>query len=242
MPSLAETPLPLFAQIETDLRRRIVSNQLAAGSKLPSESELEAQFGVSRITVRQALAALRAGGLIESINGKGSFVTRPADAPRLGPLTGFYEHMRANGRDARGKTISVRETAASDVVAQALSLAPGTPVSVVTTVRTVDGKPLAYGVVYGPAALVQALIDEDIETNDMMSLLESRMGYRLKSTHIETSAMRAGKVRGKHLNIGADDVVLHIRFTPHDVTDTPLLHADMYFRGDSFSYKAVVRR
>jgi GntR family transcriptional regulator len=76
----------------------------------------------------------------------------------------------------------------------------------------------------------------------MMTLLESRLGHRLKSTHIETSAMPAGKLRARHLAIAPGDPVLHIRFTPHDVSDQPLVHADMYFRGDGFSYKAVVKR
>jgi GntR family transcriptional regulator len=234
--------LPLFAQIETDLRRRIVSNQLVAGSKLPSEAELEVEFGVSRITVRQALAALHANGLIEKINGKGSFVTRPADAPKLGPLTGFFDHMRAKGHTAQGRTISVREVDAPDPVALALGLAPRAPVTAVTMLRSVDARPMAYGIAYGASDLVRALLEEDIESNDLMSLLESRMGFRLKNTHIETSALPAGRMRARVQAIDAQDPVLRIRFTPHDVTDKPLLHADMYFRGDSFSYKAVVKR
>ncbi|WP_213958961.1 MULTISPECIES: GntR family transcriptional regulator [unclassified Variovorax] len=234
--------LPLFAQIEAQLRQRIVVNELVAGSKLPSEAELEIEFGVSRITVRQALAALHAKGLIQKVNGKGSFVTRPSDAPKLGPLTGFFDHMRAHGREALGKTLSVREVEAPAAVAEALRLAPGEPVTAITMVRSVDGKPLLYGIAWGEAELVKALIREDIDTNDFMTLLEGRLGFRMKSTHIETSAVPAGKLRARHLGIDAAAPVLRIRFTPHDVTDRPLLHADMYFRGDSFSYKAVIKR
>ena len=234
--------LPLFAQIERHLHERIVNNQLTAGSKLPSEAELEVEFGVSRITVRQALAELHAKGLIQKINGKGSFVTRPSDAPNLGPLTGFFDHMRALGRVAHGKTLAVREVEAPAAAAQALGISSGTPLMMVTTMRMVDGKPLVYGLVYGPHDLLQALIREDIETNDLMTLLESRLGFRLKNTHIETSAMPAGKLRARHLAMAPEDPVLRIRFTPHDVSDRPLLHADMYFRGDGFSYKAVVKR
>jgi GntR family transcriptional regulator len=234
--------LPLFAQIEAQLRQRIVVNDLAAGSKLPSEAELEVEFGVSRITVRQALAALHAKGLIQKINGKGSFVTRPSDAPNLGPLTGFFDHMRAHGREALGKTLSVREVEAPAAVAEALKLPSGARVTAVTMVRSVDGKPLLYGIAWGPTELVNALVREDIETNDFMTLLESRLGFRMKNTHIETSAVPAGKLRARHLGIDPDAPVLRIRFTPHDVTDRALLHADMYFRGDSFSYKAVIKR
>lgn len=234
--------LPLFAQIERNLRQRILDNKLLAGSKLPSEAELEAEFGVSRITVRQALASLHASGLIEKVNGKGSFVTRPTDAPQLGPLTGFFEHMRAHGRQAYGKTLSARSVKAAAGAAEALGVEPGSVLTAITMVRFVDGKPLAYGIAYGLPSLMKALVQEDIETNDLMTLLESRLGYRLKSTHIETSAMPAGKTRALHLGIEAGEPVLRIRFTPHDVSDRPLCYADMYFRGDGFSYKAVVKR
>lgn len=71
---------------------------------------------------------------------------------------------------------------------------------------------------------------------------ESRLGHRLRSTHIEASAVRAGKARAKLLGITADDPVLHIRFTPHDVLDRPLAYAEMFFRGDALSYEAVVKR
>ena len=87
----ADPALPLFAQIKARLRQDILEKRLPAGQKLPSEAQLQLAFGVSRITVRQALNELQAEGLIETLNGKGSFVTRPAGAPRLGMLAGFNE-------------------------------------------------------------------------------------------------------------------------------------------------------
>jgi GntR family transcriptional regulator len=56
--------------VQQSLRQSILEKQLAPGQKLPSESKLQAQFGVSRITVRQALSALQAEGLVETFNGK----------------------------------------------------------------------------------------------------------------------------------------------------------------------------
>ena len=72
--------------------------RIAPGAKLPSEAMLQAAFKVSRITVRQALAELASEGLIETVNGKGSFVTRPANAPLLGQLAGFNAVMHARGQ------------------------------------------------------------------------------------------------------------------------------------------------
>jgi len=234
--------LPLFAQIEANLRERILDKRLAAGDKLPSELELEREFGVSRITVRQALAALHAGGLIQKVNGKGSFVTRPGDLPRLGGLTGLYDFMRAQGRKAHGRTLSVRQVAATAPIAHALRIPVDTPLTALTLLRLVDDEPLALGIIHGEPELMQALVREDVEANDVMSLLEGRLGFRLGSTHIETTAMRAGRTRARQLDVSEDAPILRIRFTPHDVTDRPLCFAEMHFRGDRFSYKAVIRR
>lgn len=233
---------PLFAQVEARLREDILHKRLLPGAKLPSEAELEAAFGVSRITVRQALAALHADGLIEKLNGKGSFVTQPGDAPRLGPLTGFYEHIRARGDVASGRTLSVRDAPAPPAVAEALRLAAGTPLTVVTIVRMVNGEPMAYGILHAEPAMARALLAHDLDTHDVMSVLETALGYRLRSTHIEAGAVAAGKLRGRLLQVEPQAPLLRIRFTPHDVDDTPLCYTEMFFRADRFNYRAVVKR
>ena len=233
---------PLFAQVASSLREDILQNRRLPGDKLPSESELETVFGVSRITIRQALAALHDEGLIKKLNGKGSFVTRPADAPHLGPLTGFYEHMRARGDVASGRTLSVRQMPASAAAAAALKLAPGVPLTVITLLRLVNGEPIAYGTSHADPALAQDLLAHDLNVHDMMSVLESALGYRLKSTHIEAGAVAAGKLRGRLLQVGEQAPLLRIRFTPHDVNDRPLAYSEMFFRADRFNYRAVVKR
>ena len=126
-PARRASAVTLFAQVRERLRERIVSGALGTGDKLPSESELEAEFGVSRITVRQALSGLHAAGLIEKVNGRGSFVTRPASPRELGPMSGFYETMRRRGHVAHGKVSRVRRVRADAAVAAGLKLSPGTP-------------------------------------------------------------------------------------------------------------------
>ena len=242
LPTESPSAVPLFAQVQASLRTDILKNRLPPGAKLPSEAALETSFGVSRITVRRALSALHAEGLIEKVNGKGSFVTRPEDAPRLGPLTGFYTHMRASGETARGKTLSVRETKASGVAADALRIAPGTPLLMATLLRFVNDEPFAYGVMQAEPALTRALLVEDLNVNDVMVVLESRLGYRLMSSHIEAGAVAAGKMRGRLLQVDEAAPLLRIRFTPHDATGKPLVFSEMYFRADRFNYKAVLKR
>jgi len=93
-----EAAIPLYRQLASILRRPIAAGEAAPGDRLPSESQLVARHGVSRITVRQALADLEREGLIERSAGRGSFVREPrrpvAWLPRL---SGFGDHVRAAG-------------------------------------------------------------------------------------------------------------------------------------------------
>ena len=76
-----DSPRALHERISLELRSEIATGRLGAGVRLPSEHELAGRFGVSRGTVRQALASLRQHGLIEAVPGRGSFVRRAAPAP-----------------------------------------------------------------------------------------------------------------------------------------------------------------
>lgn len=238
----SQSELPLFAQVQHSLRQGILQGRLAPGQKLPSESQLQSQFEVSRITVRQALSALQAEGLIETFNGRGSFVTQPANAPRLGMLTGFYDHMRAKGHSAEGRILSVRTVKATARLAHVLRIEAGAPLASISTVRLADGEAVVIGRLVMQPGLAQRLLAHDLETADAMAVLEAQLGYRLDSTHIEASAVAAGVERGRALGVAPAAPLLRMSFVPHDIEDRPLLFAEMFFRPDRFSYKAVIRR
>lgn len=232
----------LFSRLADSLRRDILSNRMLPGHKLPSESALQGSFGVSRITVRQALASLHAEGLIEKVNGKGSFVTRPNELPDMGPLIGFYEHMRKQGRNAIGRILSVRKVSAPAAAAHALDVPLGYPLLAMRSLRLVDDKPLALVLAYAEPALMRSLIQEDVNTNDVVVILETRLGHRLRSNRIEAQAIPASASHAKLLQVEPGAPLLRIDFTSIDVSGQSMVYSEMYFRGDSFTYKALVKR
>jgi GntR family transcriptional regulator len=239
---LSTSPAPLFAQVRDALREHILSGSLSVGSKLPSEGELETKFGVSRITVRQALADLHGSGLIEKVNGKGSFVRRP-DPPRgLGPLTGFYETMRRRGHTALGKVSTIKYAKAGVQVAASLKIPAGSPVASVTIMRMVDGEPYARHIAYANAKLIEKLVEEDLETNDLITIAQDRLGYRLDHSDLDISADIADPKMAKSLAIEPGAPVLRLCIASIDARGEPLIFSEFVGRGDRFHYLLTVKR
>ncbi|HEX5325898.1 MAG TPA: GntR family transcriptional regulator, partial [Acetobacteraceae bacterium] len=97
----ANAVTPLYRQLTELLRGQIVSGALADGARLPSEAQLGERYGVSRITIRQALADLERQGLLERTPGRGTFVRRrPCPIEGLTRLSGFSETAAAAGLEA----------------------------------------------------------------------------------------------------------------------------------------------
>ncbi len=89
--------IPLYYQLETVLRKKILSGDCAPETPLPSEDALAQEYSVSRITVRQALASLEQDGLVVRQRGKGTFVSKEAQAVELPRFTGSIEDLMLMG-------------------------------------------------------------------------------------------------------------------------------------------------
>ena len=137
--------LPLYQQIRDTIRDGIASGTLAAGEKLPSESELARQFGTTRITVRQALSQLVFEGVVITRNGRGSFVSHtavirsPIDSRQC---LSFEEQVALTGRTVTYGSCAFTLIKASEEVAKRLWIEPGSDVFQLQRVREIDGKPV----------------------------------------------------------------------------------------------------
>ena len=136
---------PAYLQIAEELRLRIATGRLSSGDRLPTERELAAQLGVSRMTVRHALSTLRDRGLLVPVPGRGggTFVARPRLVRDLGTFSGLSEQLRRQGLHAGAHVLSARRRRANTAVADALELEQGSPVVEVVRVRFADGDPFA---------------------------------------------------------------------------------------------------
>ena len=98
-------PMPLYLQLRDQLREGIASGAYPAGSRLPTEQELSARYGLGRATVRSALDQLEREGLIEKRHGVGSFVRRREGTVSLAPLISLSGFLRVMGIHAESRTL-----------------------------------------------------------------------------------------------------------------------------------------
>lgn len=140
---------------------QLIDTELNAGDAIPSERALVVRLGVSRVTVRQAIADLVEAGVLERVHGKGTYVTGPQVDSRL-HLTSFSREMRDRGLVPATVVLSAREEPAEDDISYALRIRPGRPVIRVERLRTADGTPMAYEVGHYPSALFPGLLQREL--------------------------------------------------------------------------------
>jgi GntR family transcriptional regulator len=148
------------AQVRAILEQ-LIDVELNPGDAIPSERTLVVRLGVSRVTVRQAIADLVDTGALERVHGKGTYVTGPQVDSRL-HLTSFSREMRDRGLLPATVVLSAAEEPAGDDVAYALRTRPGRPVIRVERLRTADGTPMAYEVGHYPSALFPGLLNREL--------------------------------------------------------------------------------
>ncbi|MFJ9021172.1 GntR family transcriptional regulator [Streptomyces sp. NPDC102259] len=129
-------------EIADALRRAIDREEYAVGARLPAETDLAARYGVSRGTVRQAVAALTAEGLIGSRQGARRVVLASRRSQSFAELRSFAQWARAMGREATGRVVAQAYRPADAEDAVRLQLRDGTPVLHVLRLRGLDGEPV----------------------------------------------------------------------------------------------------
>ncbi|MDP1619137.1 phosphonate metabolism transcriptional regulator PhnF [Phenylobacterium sp.] len=137
--------MPLWREIAQSLERQIRSRELTPGDKLPTEHELSRQFMVNRHTVRRALSDLQEKGIVESTQGRGSFVRRPSRPARLQKRPRFTEAVLRSGAEPTTQILKLEVRPAISAVAEALGVKIGAPVIFMERLRFVDGEPTALG-------------------------------------------------------------------------------------------------
>lgn len=236
-----QSPLPLYVQIRDSLRRKILEGSFAIHERLPSENDMMKTFGVSRITIRQALRDLHNEGLVFSAQGKGTYVSKPKAVQNVQRLQGFGEAMAAQGYEATARLLSIQECRPAKPVIAALGLHSGEDVVEVKRVRYLNREAVCVENSYFPLDIGRQMFSLDL-SGDIFPMLENLFGIPLGGADIGLDAILADEETQHFLNLKAGEAILRVERLTHDRSGRPIDFEYLCYRGDSFKYQFRVDR
>ncbi len=211
-----------YVDVAEALRARIAEGEAAA---LPSEAELGAEFGVSRVTVRRALEALRDQGLVTSRRGAGWFVAVDPVRQPLGRVTTVESALEAAGATPSRRVLEfVFERAPADV-AKILALPADGEVLRVTRINLADGEPFAIVTVWIAGALGAELSRSDVERATFYELLP-RLGVEPGRVVQTITAVAATRHEARRLGVPTGSPLLAARRVTYDRTGHAVIVAE----------------
>lgn len=223
-------PLPVIIRgwIEDLIRR----GELQAGAQLPSEDELAQLLEVSRPTLREALGALEAEGLILRLRGVGTFVgPRALLRNNLDVNFGVTDLIRSFGGTPGAKDVRVEELPASEEDAAALQVAPGDPLLRIERVRTMDGLPVVFSIDVLPSGVLTMPLE--LEEGSIYSLLEGAG----RPVHHGVARIRPATAAGslaKRLDIPSGALLLVLDQIDYDHRGKPIVHSEEWHVANAF--------
>ncbi|MFN0084308.1 MAG: GntR family transcriptional regulator [Blastocatellia bacterium] len=238
--------IPLYYQLENLLLEKINSGSFGPGDRLPTESDLIRQYGVSRITVRQALTSLVEEGLIERRQGRGTFVAERKTRRRTfeGPihLTGSLDEVIAMGLDTPVKVLEMHRIESDQHEAELLGLQPGEPVYRIKRLRIREGKPHSLIVNYLPAEIGGRFTRQELAAGSLLRKIEAKFGLRLKDAKQHITAALADPYVAGMLEVRIGSPLLSIERTVYTEQGRPAEFVHSLSRSDLFSYTVHLTR
>jgi GntR family histidine utilization transcriptional repressor len=156
-----DAPAARYEQVKHHIRQIIESGARRAGDRLPSELDLVATLGVSRMTVNRALRELADAGLVTRVSGVGTFVAQSKPQSTLLMIAHIGDEIRSRGHEYRCDTVLSQRETASVIVSNALGLAPGTSVFHVICVHRENGLPVQLEDRYVNPAIAPDFLRQD---------------------------------------------------------------------------------
>lgn len=239
-----DSPVPAYYQIEIDLKKRIANHEWEVHQQVPSEAELAAQYGVSRITLRQALAELEKDGIIKKFRGKGAFVSSNP-VPFIHDLSYVLlsgDRITQQGLSMTAELLELRLI--SDVfpnIQKQLAARPEDHAVYIKRLFLLDGKPIAIGRAWLLSRMVPDIEKLGLIENSISITLSQR--YHLSPTRVEDliEAVRPTSSETQLLKTVYDVPLILIKGQSYLEDNRPLEYSNTIWLGDSVRFHLTLQ-
>jgi DNA-binding GntR family transcriptional regulator len=235
-------PDPLWIQAVNLVKEEIASGNLQPGMRLPPERDLCLQLSISRVTLRKALTELVKEDVLSSSHGRGWYVNATV-ARKEWPnsLESFSETATRMGLQASSRVLRAETTPATLDEAEALGIAPGTPLFHLDRVRLLSAVPIAVDRTHIPTRLVPGLASTDFTSTSFYSKI-SEAGLDMRRADSTIEAREADPIVAEHLDLAIGKPILVLRQIVLDDLDKPLFVTTIQYSGERYRLRTFFAR
>ncbi|UOR10388.1 phosphonate metabolism transcriptional regulator PhnF [Halobacillus amylolyticus] len=236
-----QSPLPMYYQIEEEIKQRIAEDEYRAGDMIPSERELSETYEVSRMTVRQAITNMVNEGVLFREKGRGTFVADKKIEQPLQGMTSFTEDMKSRGMDASSKLLIFEKITAPFDIARKLQIDEKADVYKIQRIRYADQKPMAIETTFIPVAMLPGL-SERVVQGSLYDYIERTKKLKIGKASQMIEATTADENQSSLLDVSALSAILHIERNSFLTDGTPFEVVKSSYRADRYKFISDIYR
>lgn len=226
--------VPRYHRIAESLRDRIREGDLTPGMRLDNQRALARSFGVTLMTLRQALELLERENLIARRHGLGTFVAAPSIDYDILQLRRFAGDLSAQGEHVTTRMLGSRVAPADRRVTDALRLRPRGRVVVIERLRLVESHPMSLQRSFLAPALGEPVMEADLAVTPLIQVLEFKLGITIERARETVSAVRLGRREARELGCLAGLPAFESERISYDPAGAPVVFDRVYIPGDRF--------
>ena len=242
--STKKETIPLYSRVATIIQHKIVSGQYAPGERIPTEDELVSQFGVSKITIRNALSLLETESLIVRIRGKGTFVADHIPEIRQSVHTNLNEmiHGLANSqtKPLEIKTVKLSRSRIPKDIGSFFNKTNDDEIARIRRLVSRDNVIYFYENYMLPDMAKHITKKELGEKKSIQKILLKKIGLKVTRGEMYLQAVPAEPDLSKMLQCQAFEPLIHVQTYFWSEPEVPFEIVNRYFRACYFKYKVDV--
>jgi GntR family transcriptional regulator len=232
---------PRYHQVYLVLRQRLREGLYPADRPLPTELDLLGEFGVSRVTIRRALAEIEREGLIRRVRGSGTYpLEAPAEDASRTNISGLYDNLATLGQLTRASLIRVERIPTPATIAGREPLF-GPSALLIVRVRYMGRQPFSYMLSYLPDSSARHFRKDRLGNQPLLTILE-KSGITPASAEQTLSARAADAEIALALRVPVGSPLIYMRRLSRDRTGAPIEFFESYYRPDKFEYQMTLSR
>jgi GntR family transcriptional regulator len=232
---------PVYFQLGQLLHKQITSGGLRVGDRVPSENELSAEFGVSRMTARKALTILTDEGLVRREKGKGTFVSSPRVDGGIFLIPDFREEMHRQGVSSNVKLLGVKIVPAGRVPADRLGVRKGERVIYLERILEGGGEPLVFDRKYLILDRSQPLLEAELGHGRTEDLFANIPGLAPVRADLSLSATNLTAREAKLLEATKGAPAFCMDQLIYAANNRKVIWGWLIYRGDKFTFSSSSR-